>query len=118
LDVGDLTSTLAAAPGCYDLLIAADVLVYLGDLSGVFDAAARAMRPGGLFAFTVEAHDGQQGYLLRASRRYAHSAGYVRETAARSGWKEVSFQGAVLRKEHGQDMPGLVVVLRRPAKDD
>ena len=41
------------------LASAADVLIYLGDLAEVFASAARLVRPGGLFAFSVE--DGGAG---------------------------------------------------------
>lgn len=37
-----------------DLLVAADVLIYLRDLSDLFAAAAAALRPGGLFVFSTE----------------------------------------------------------------
>src|SRR5205085_1760296 len=101
------------------LLFDADVLVYLGDLSGVFGPAAAALRPGGLFAFTAEAHESSEGegardpgYVLRPSRRYAHSAAYLRQTAVRSGFEEASFQQAVLRNEGGKDMAGYVGVLQ------
>ena len=39
-------------------VLAADVFVYCGDLAPIAAAVARVMAPGGLFAFTVESHDG------------------------------------------------------------
>jgi len=52
---GDITQALADCEHAYDLIIAADVFIYVGDLSGIVDACARALRPGGRFAFTMEA---------------------------------------------------------------
>lgn len=82
LDVGDLAPHLRSVTSPYDLILAADVFVYLGDLAPVFAAARGALRPGGRFAFTTEACDGGE-YQLQEVRRYAHSRDYLtRETAA------------------------------------
>src|ERR1700761_3409709 len=50
LAVGDIEE----AAGDYDLWLAADTLVYLGDLTRIMAAASRSLRPGGFFLFTVE----------------------------------------------------------------
>ena len=54
LDVADLESALAAPGPAYDLILAADTLVYLGDLGAVFQAAHARLAPDGFFLFTVE----------------------------------------------------------------
>ena len=57
LDTDDLVQFLAAEQsngGVYDLVVAADVFVYLFDLAPVATAVAKVLRPDGLFAFTVE----------------------------------------------------------------
>lgn len=115
LEVGDLVSALRANPSRYELILAADVFVYLGDLSDAFAAAAAALRPGGLFAFTVEALD-SGSYTLQPSRRYAHSEEYVRDQAAQAGLQQVSMDRAVLRMESDKEMFGLVTVLRKPPR--
>jgi predicted TPR repeat methyltransferase len=114
LEVADVTATLRAAPSKYDLLVAGDVLCYLGDLSGVFDAASKSLRPGGLFAFSVETHPGP-GWLLRPTRRYAHATDYIRQAANAVGFDLVSSAETALRKEGGNEVLGLIVVLRAPA---
>src|SRR5262249_38928289 len=61
LETGELVEFLdaeRAARRRYDLVIAADVFVYLFDLAPVVRAVAHALSPGGLFAFTVETHGG------------------------------------------------------------
>src|SRR5690606_27509500 len=83
LEVGDLLQGLAAEEAL-DLVLAADVFVYVPDLAPVAAAVARRLAPGGLFAFTVETHDGD-GVLLGASLRYAHGGPHVREALAGAG---------------------------------
>jgi predicted TPR repeat methyltransferase len=58
LVVADLEDALAADGACYDLILAADTLVYLGDLAVVFEAARRRLSPEGYFLFTVEKAEG------------------------------------------------------------
>ena len=55
----------------YDLVLAADVFVYVNDLAPIFAAIARVLAPDGLLAFTVETHSGD-GVKLLPTLRYAH----------------------------------------------
>jgi predicted TPR repeat methyltransferase len=108
--VGDLLTGLAAKPGAYDLVIAADVLIYLGDLAPVAQAVRRALRVGGLFAFTVERGDGE-GYDLRPTGRFAHAEPYLRRIAADHGFAVTLLEPAVTRREAGAPVPGLLCLL-------
>ncbi len=111
---GDVVAVLAERPGRYDLVVAADVLVYLGDLGPVMAAAFAACRPGGAFAFTVErAGEGGAAYELGAKSRYAHAPDYVRAAAAAAGFTVVLLEDAVTRRDSGAAVPGLVAVVRR-----
>jgi len=112
LEVAEMIQALRAGPSRYDLALAADVLCYVGDLSEVFRAVAAALRPGALFAFSVELHDAS-GWVLRPTRRYAHAAEYVREQAAINRFEPVQTRTETLRTEAAQDVAGLIVVLRR-----
>ena len=91
--------------------VAADVLVYFGDLSGVFRHARHALRDGGLFGFSVEAGDAQD-FALRSTLRYTHSAAYLRRLAHDQGFAVEAIESAVLRQEDGDDVVGHLVVLR------
>jgi predicted TPR repeat methyltransferase len=116
LFVEELTEFLAARAKRFDLAVAADVLSYFGDLSGVLAAASQALREGGLFAFTLEKHDGP-GHVLNPTRRYAHSIEYVRSVLLSAKLREVSAEEEVLRTQNKRDVPGWVVVLQRAAID-
>lgn len=96
-----------------DLVGAADVLIYLGDLSEVFPSAARLAKPGGLFAFSVEDGGEAEGPVLRPSLRYAHPEGFVRERAAQNGFDILSMQRAVIRLDAGKPVHGLLFLSRR-----
>jgi predicted TPR repeat methyltransferase len=110
---GALLPFLQEAPeGGADLIVAADVFVYLAALEPVFGAARRALRPDGLFAFTVQAHAGE-GYALGEEARYSHGEPYLRGVAAELGFAVPFLEAASTRQDRGADVPGFVVVLRR-----
>ncbi|MFO0965140.1 MAG: tetratricopeptide repeat protein [Gemmataceae bacterium] len=108
----ELLTTLRQAEGAFDLILAGDVLVYLGDLRPLFEAARRALRPGGRFAFTIELAEGS-GYRLLASVRFAHGLEYVRRRAAAAGFEELRQESIVIRLEDGLPLAGLVMALGR-----
>ena len=112
LDEGDL---LAAArfPGAYDLVTAGDVLIYLGDLAPVFSAVAAALRPGGAFAFSVERIADGDDWTVLPSRRFGHSAAYLRRLAAAQGFTVLRLDAVSTRTEQGQPVPGLLMLVRK-----
>jgi len=111
LIVGDMKTALADQLDC-DLIVAADVLTYMGDLASLFKAVARALKADGLFAFTVQRHEGD-GFMLGAEHRFSHGHAYVEALAATTGFDVLLLREAVSRREKGVDVPGLVAILRR-----
>jgi predicted TPR repeat methyltransferase len=117
LIVDDLTAAMRKLGRRFDLIAAADVFVYIGDLAPVFQAAAGSLRPGGLLVFSVEVDESAQTYILRQTRRYAHSLNYIRSLAQANALIEVSIRREVLRTEQGKDVEGWIVVLRAGTQD-
>lgn len=115
LDVGELTTALHKVDAAWDLVIAADVFVYIGDLSSVFEAVAQALRPGGAFGFSVEAAKSEEKeyYTLRNTGRYAHAQGYVAELTRQFGFELVSREELCIRQDSEQEILGAIYVVRR-----
>jgi predicted TPR repeat methyltransferase len=110
---GDLLAWLRDRPeGGADLSLAADVFVYVADLAPVFAATWRALKPGGLFAFTVQAQAGE-GVVLGDDQRFAHGERHLRDLAAAVGLMPVLAEAVSTRQERGQDVPGLLFVFER-----
>lgn len=116
LEKAELTAFLGAHPGSVELVTAADVLNYCGALPPIFAAVHACLAPGGLFALTLELHDGPEPLVLRPSLRYAHSSVAVRSAAADAGLDVVAMDTAPLRHDRGEPVRGLLVVLRKPAQ--
>ena len=95
----------------FDLLFAADALIYIGDLSTVFACAARVTSPGALFAFNIETTEAGP-FELKPSGRFAHELARLSELAG--PWFRVrSFRRAALRREGLSEARGALVVMER-----
>jgi predicted TPR repeat methyltransferase len=113
VEVGDFVPWLESRMlGEADLVLAADVFVYLADLGPVFLAASRVLRRDGLFAFTVQAHAGES-VILGDDHRYAHSEAHLRSLAEEASLNPVILETVSTRQDRGQDVPGLLLVLSR-----
>jgi predicted TPR repeat methyltransferase len=109
LTAGDLMPALGAAGDAYDLIVAGDVLVYVGDLSEFMPGVAKALRTGGLLACSIEDYDGP-GFFLHPEERFAHSIGYFRDLATASGLIEKSANKVILRRNKDVDVFGWILV--------
>jgi len=112
LDVADLETSLSAPNRSYDLILAADTLVYLGDLGPVFKGARDCLAPDGCFLFTVEKADGTE-FELGPKRRWRHSEAYLRRLAEQTGFTIAGFVAAAPRQEANQAVEGFAVALTR-----
>lgn len=111
LECEELCSFLGRHAQAFDVITAADVLVYVGDLDPVFAAAAVALRAQGLFAFSVEAGQGD-GYTLQTSGRYAHGEHYLRGAVGRRGFELLELSRHTLRRDRSGDIDGYLAVMR------
>lgn len=112
LVVGDLVDFLTQPPRpAYDLLVAADVLNYFGDLSPVLTAARPLMKPDGRFVFSLERSETTLTYEVGERLRYRHNADHVTQLAAQAGFACLGITDAILRKEAGRPVRAIVVQL-------
>ncbi|MBB3018950.1 putative TPR repeat methyltransferase/Flp pilus assembly protein TadD [Microvirga lupini] len=101
---------LEAAQSRFDLIFAADSLIYFGDLKPLMRAAADALVPGGIFALSIELAAGD-GFTLQPSGRFAHSLDHLKVAAAYFAILET--QESTIRLEAGKPVPGLYIVMQR-----
>jgi predicted TPR repeat methyltransferase len=114
LACSELVAWLDASAARFHLVAACDVLIYLGELDTLFRAVRRVLQPGGAFAFSVEACEGDR-FELHTTRRYAHSRAYLQRLAADHGFRVAVLEDSVLRHDADQPVQGLIVVLCGPA---
>jgi predicted TPR repeat methyltransferase len=110
LDVADMLEGLRSKPDASaDLVLAADAMVYLSDLTPLLREVKRVLVAGGLLALTVETHGGD-AVILGEGLRYAHSAGYMRASISDAGFTLSRLEDLSARNEDNAPVPGLVVV--------
>jgi predicted TPR repeat methyltransferase len=112
LQLADVIEFLGASREQFDLVVAADVFIYVGALDDVFALLAQRMDAGGSFCFTVEEAQGNE-LELRASLRYAHSEASIRRLAREHGFEISAVERRPIREEQRQPIAGLFFWLER-----
>lgn len=111
LVAGDITDMPADIGTDYSVVIAADVLNYLGDLVPALRAAHDRMKPGGLLVFTLE-HGDNFPFDLGPGQRFRHHQRAISEWLVECGFNVLSDTLGVLRQEKGNPVEGRVIVAR------
>ncbi|KAF4036316.1 Methyltransferase domain [Phytophthora infestans] len=125
--VGIVPFLEACADETLDLIISADVWIYVGALEQVFELSRRKLRAStGWMAFSIEllpsgivedakdsANETSVGFRLALSGRFQHSHEYVTSLASRWGLTVAIQQDVSVRKESGEPIPGRIYLLHR-----
>lgn len=111
LETEDIVSGLAHYTDV-DLITAADVFTYLGDLSPIFTQASKSLKSGGHFIFSVEKGHSAP-YQLQQTVRYAHTKTYIEELIQAHGFKTLRCDNAVLRQQFKQPIEGYLCLLTK-----
>jgi predicted TPR repeat methyltransferase len=112
-DIGEFMKAECSTSSRYHLILAADVLPYVGDLTQIMTQVKSLLEAGGLFGFTVETHAGA-GIKLGEKLRYAHSEMHVRDAIASAGLALHVFEHASTRDEGSAPVANAVVLAGRP----
>lgn len=86
-----------------DLLVAADVLCYIGDLEPFFAAAEKYK-----MCFSVEDLPDRDGYVMQSSGRYAHSQKYMENLFKKHNITNFNSFTTLIRKEDEKDIIGRI----------
>ena len=104
----------------YDVVISADVFIYVGALDDVIPEVKRVLAPGGTFAFSVESLDPSDnapssatppaGFQLKTSGRYGHALDYLAQLAKQHNFSAVDTVPVQIRaSEEGAVMGHLLL---------
>jgi predicted TPR repeat methyltransferase len=107
--IDDFLGAAAKENARFDLVLAADVFVYVGDLAPIFAAIAAILARGGLLAFTAETHAGD-GIKILPTLRFAHGEAHIRAVLAAHGLRALHLAKTSVRSEKSVPVEGLVVV--------
>jgi len=110
LIVGDIVEELSSAEEKYDLFIALDVLIYIGEAESFFNAVKNCCNKNALFIFSIEVQDGDEYSLLKSSR-YAHSDNYILNIIS-DMFKVIDSQEVKIRKEGNTWIDGKIYIIQ------
>ena len=110
LIVGDIVDILSSSKEKYDLFIALDVLVYIGELTKIFKTVRNCCNKNALFIFSIESQL-DDGYSLLKTGRYSHSENYILKTAF-DGFKLIESHEVSLRKEKEGWIDGKIFIFQ------
>jgi predicted TPR repeat methyltransferase len=112
LEVAEITEWLEQTNEYFDLIAVCDCLIYFGDLHRIVAAAAKRLRPGGIFAMSMERGD-RYPFRLTDTGRYEHHPDHVREAASAADLAVARLEEAFLRLEYGARVTGIYAVLQK-----
>ena len=117
LFVGEIVEFLRRATGRWDLVVATDVLPYLGALGEFFAAVSGHLRRRGVFAFSTESLPPEiiadRPFMVGPKQRFAHAQPYLEAVLAKSGMDVVAIERIVVRHEEGLPVDGQIFLARR-----
>ena len=106
----DLENYLKTSKKNYDLISAADVFTYFGDLKNVFAGACRVLKKNGRIIFTItENIESNDGFFLHASGRFLHTPEYIKTVLRDNGFSPDNIKKSKLRTEGGSAVMGYIV---------
>ena len=108
LYTGDIVEVLNSIQLNFDLFVALDVLIYVGDVKSIFSTVHKYSNHESLFVFSTEIQE-ESGYSLLQSSRYSHSDSYIMNQANEK-FKLVKSENLVLRKEGDNLIHGKVYI--------
>ena len=114
----DLGAPMTLPKGPYDLIVAADVMTYFGDLSAVLRGLAGVLAPGGWIVFTLEeaADPKAPAHALAPTGRYRHQVdGAAAMLTAAGLTRPAHVLRDTLRTEFGQPVPGVALAAQKLA---
>lgn len=106
----DILQFLRSSQDQYDLILAADVFVYFGDIEELMASITKALKTQGLLAFNIEVSK-EENYQLTTTGRFAHSKQYVEECARNNNLEIVMAKYAFMRKQAEEDVYGMYYLL-------
>jgi len=114
LIVSEITDFLATKENEYDLVVAADVLTYMGDLHTLFSVLGRATTGRALFCCSAE-NSTSPDFSLCTNGRFVHSRNYVLQMANQYGWRSVDLVSTDLRREKSTPVKGSLYYFEKRA---
>lgn len=108
----ELVSFLNQESAHVDLIIAGDVLVYIGDLAALFKAIYHALRDHGLFIFNTEISE-TVDFEMNQSGRFSHEHHYIKKMAENNNLRLLDHTITTTRLQNNIPVKGHLIMLEK-----
>ena len=96
----------------FELIICADVFVYIGELKDIFFHITSSLEEKGFFSFSIE-NSQSVSYELKITGRYGHGLSYIKEIAKSNNLSILDIHEINLRKDKGRFVSGAAILLQK-----
>lgn len=108
----DILSFLEQDENAYDLIVAADVFTYMGNLEALFKACFKQSMVNGVMCFSVE-NTKEETFSLKDTGRFGHSPSYIKNLCQQTGWTVLSSHNSRLRQDRNEWIWGHLFILQK-----
>ena len=108
IENGEINKYLERNSEKYDLFIATDLLIYVGDLTRLFSHVSKTSKSKAIFLFSTESVKNID-YILTSEVRYAHSTDYINQLAKLHKFNILRVENTTIRKK----VEGQLFILQR-----
>ncbi len=117
LFIADAVTFLDETPERWDIVVATDVLPYLGDVAPLFRAVAARAEAGAVFTFSTETLPSAvlagRPWCVTPQHRFAHDPAYVLTELAAAGFSAPDVTDIMVRRENGAPIEGHLFLCTR-----
>lgn len=108
----DLQQFFTNTPKQYDLIVAADVLPYFGELDTLFHMVAHHLASQGYFLFTIEIST-KESWFLQTSARFSHHPNYIKKIVEENQLQLITEEKVPARRQNQQQLEVMLYVLQK-----
>lgn len=92
----------------YDLILALDLFIYIGELASIFSLIKPKLTLNGVVAFTIQLTEND--YILGNDYKYSHSEQYVEACLAKNQMIILQQKNIALRTQGDKDVEGMLII--------
>lgn len=112
LELGEIITYLQTITQQYGLIVAADVIPYLGELDTLFACVSKCIANQGFFVFSHEITE-EQPWQLQHTARFSHQPRYVAQLCEHYGFTVLAQDKVVARQQQDKDLYVMLYVVQR-----
>lgn len=109
----DIIEFLKKDTNHYELIVAADVLPYIGNLEPLFLNIKSHLLDNGLFVFSYEICEDEKDFKVQSTLRFCHNQKYIEKLINQNNLEIVYQEKILARVQDNKDLPVMLTILSK-----